>query len=269
MIVLQLLAAAVTAAPAPLPSNAHQIIVGAEHAVRVNRLEQASAMAARALAAGGSGRDMDVLLADLALAKGKYAEALARFSALLKDEPANAEFLEHAGIAALKVGRHEDAWRFLSAATASKGATWRSWNALGVTADLKRDWNQADTSYARAMQLAPSEFEPINNQGWSLVLRGKWSAALPFFEKAVALEPKSPRARDNLDLVKAALSPALPVRRPSETEASWAARLNDAGVAAAALGDKGRANAAFTRALEVSGTWYARAANNMKAFSDQ
>ena len=269
MIALQLLAAAVTVVPGPAPNNAHDLIAGAEHAIKVNRLEQAGVMAARALGSGASGRDMDRLLADLAFAKERYAEALARYRVLLKSEPANPDFLEHAGIAAMKTGQTDGASRYLSAATSSGGATWRGWNALGVAADLKGDWDEADNSYARAMQLAPSEFEPLNNHGWSLVLRGKWRSALPFFEQAVALEPKSARARDNLDLAKAALSSGLPGRRPGETETSWAARLNDAGLAAAALGDKVRANAAFTQALEVSGTWYARAANNLKAYANR
>jgi hypothetical protein len=101
------------------------------------------------------------------------------------------------------------------------------------------------------------------------VLRGKWAAAVPFFEQAVAMNPKSDRARDNLDLARAAVAPQLPERAQGESDEAWAARLNDAGLAAAAVGDKARATAAFTQALEVSGTWYARAANNLKALANR
>jgi Flp pilus assembly protein TadD len=104
MIALQLLAAAVTVVPGPAPNNAHDLIAGAEHAIKVNRLEQAGVMAARALGSGASGRDMDRLLADLAFAKERYAEALARYRVLLKSEPANPDFLEHAGLAAAALG---------------------------------------------------------------------------------------------------------------------------------------------------------------------
>jgi hypothetical protein len=45
--------------------------------------------------------------------------------------------------------------------------------------------------------------------------------------------------------------------------------LNDAGVAAAILGDKRRATAAFTQALDVSGTWYSRAANNLETLGSR
>jgi len=221
------------------------------------------------LAAGASGDEMDRLLADLAFAKAKYSEALVRYEALLKSNPSKADLLEQAGIAALKLEQLERAYPLLAAATATPGSTWRSWNALGVAADMKRQWAKADECYDRAAQLAPGEFEPVNNHGWSLVLRGKWSAAVPFFEQAVARQPKSARARDNLDLANAVLASQPPERRAGETEESWAARLNDAGLAAATVGDNARAAAALTRALEVSGTWYARAANNLKALADR
>jgi Flp pilus assembly protein TadD len=106
----------------------------------------------------------------------------------------------------------------------------------------------------------------VNNLGWSHLLRGNWKEALSLFEKAVALDPKSNRAANNLELARSALAAELPNRRAGESDSSWAARLNDAGVAAAILGDKGRATAAFSQALDVSGTWYVRAANNLEAF---
>jgi Flp pilus assembly protein TadD len=273
MIASLLVATAVSAAPAaatvPTPAAAHMLVVGAEHALRVSRLEQASVMAARALAAGASGFAMDRLLADLAFTKQKYPEALARYQALLRSKPLNPDLLEHGGIAALKLGKLDQAQRMLSAATASPGATWRAWNALGVAADLRGDWVKADQCYDEAEQLAPAEFEPLNNHGWSLALRNKWSAAIPYFERAVALQPKATRARDNLDLARAAVEARLPDRRAGESSESWAARLNDAGLAAETVGDKARATAAFTQALEVSGTWYARAANNLKALANR
>ena len=134
---------------------------------------------------------------------------------------------------------------------------------------MRSEWSKADACYTEAVLLAPNEFEPFNNHGWSFVLRGKWSMALPLFQRAVALQPKSVRARDNLDLASAALARDLPERRPGEAESAWAARLNDAGLAAMTLGDKARATAAFTQALEVSGTWYSRAANNLKAIANR
>jgi tetratricopeptide (TPR) repeat protein len=136
-----------------------------------------------------------------------------------------------------------------------------------VIADLGQDWRSADTDYSRAHQLAPDRAEVINNQGWSLLLRGEWAAAVPYFKQAVQLDSKSQRMADNLELAQTALAADLPARSAGESNAAWAARLNDAGVAAQLLGDRKRAIAAFTQALYTSDQWYARAANNLELAS--
>ena len=66
-----------------------------------------------------------------------------------------------------------------------------------------------------------------------------------------------------LELARAALAENLPRRRAGESDSDWAARLNDAGVLAAAGGQRQRAIAAFAQAIEVRSRWYARAAENL------
>lgn len=267
--ILQLFAAAaVSTAPAPASAaSAPQLLEDASHALHVNRLDQASLMIARAIAAGASGRQLDRVLADLAYARGNYSEALARYQMLLKLAPQDQSLIEPAAIAALKLGQVDRASLLLSSAMSPPATSWRLWNARGVVADLKRDWRKADDCYEQASMLAPYEAEPVNNHGWSLVLRGKWSEALVFFEKAIALDPKLARAANNLELVRTVVAAELPPREPGESDAAWAARLNDAGVAAALLGNKDRAKAAFTQAIDVSGTWYKRAADNLETLA--
>ena len=265
MIASLLVATSVSAAPVPAAPAAHALIAGASHAVHAKRLDQAAVMISRAIAAGASGTELDRLLADFAYASGKYSEALVRYEALLKVAPKDQSLFEPAGISALKLGQVERAASWLSQATAQSRASWRSWNAAGVVADMKRDWARADDCYDHASRLAPNQAAPVNNRGWSLLLRGDWKDALGLFERAIALDPRSARTADNLELARAALAAGLPARNPRESDSSWAARLNDAGVAAAILGDKNRASAAFSQALNVSGTWYARAANNLEA----
>lgn len=265
MIAFLVFAAATSTVPAAPQPSAHDLLTGASHAVAVKRLDQAALMILRAVKAGASGPELDRVQADLAYASGENAEALARYEQLLKVSPADTALLESAGIAALKLGKAARASSLLTRATSSPAATWRSWNALGVAADLLQDWPQAERSYLRASELAPGEAEPFNNQGWSFLLRGNWRGAAAFFERAVALDPKSRRAGNNLELARAALAADLPHRLPGEEAAAWAARLNDAGVASAIIGDRTRAATAFTQALGVSPTWYARAANNLEA----
>jgi len=259
-------AAAKPAATSPAPAAEPPVeLVDIDQAIRAGRLEQAQIMVGRAIAAGQSGAHVDLILADLAAAQGKNDEALARYQALLAVAPDDAMLAERAGISALKSGKVDAAIDLLNRSTKWPAATWRAWNARGVAADYKRDWTTADVAYAKAVALAPDEAEIVNNQGWSLLLRGDWKNAVGFFERAAARSPKSPRIANNLELARAALATELPRRQPGEADQDWAARLNDAGVAAQIMGNRARAVAAFSQALEARGNWYDRAANNLKA----
>lgn len=247
------------AAAAPLVAP----IAEARHAIEVGRLDQARLMIGKAVAAGESGPAVDRALADFAFASGRMAEAATRYAALAASAP-DVQVIERAGIAALKAGNIDRAGPWIEKATAADGASWRAWNALGVLADYRRDIAGADDAYARAAVLAPDEAEVLNNMGWSKILRGDWHGGLEALERAHALDPSSQRIANNRELAAAAIAEDLPARLLGESDQSWAARLNDAGVAARMRGDNARAVAAFSRAIEARNTWFARAANNLK-----
>ncbi|MEO5972747.1 MAG: tetratricopeptide repeat protein [Sphingomicrobium sp.] len=252
-----LLAAGIATAPVPLGLDE------TAHAIASGRLDQARTMLAAAVAAGASGAAVDRLLADIAFADGRDDEALTRYRALLVLQPGEPLLAERAAISALRDGKADEAAALAHAATRSPGASWRAWNTLAVCADLNRDWAAADAAYERALGLGPDAAEVLNNQGWSQLLRGEWSAAVPLLERAAQLRPGSPRVANNLELARAAVAEDLPRRTAGESDQAWAARLNDAGVVARLSGDKARAIAAFTRAIEASGRWYERAWNNL------
>jgi Flp pilus assembly protein TadD len=278
MIWLALIAASVaTAAPLPQPALAPPpqgalpqaaplpSLSEIKHAIDAGRLEQAKLMVARSVAAGMSGPQIDRILADLAFASGRYDEALIRYRQLLAANPNDSRLAERAGISALKRGDVATAAPLIDRATKTAKPSWRAWNARGVLADLQQNWRAADAAYDEAINLAPDEADVVNNQGWSRLLRGDWKRAVGLFERAVELDPRSTRMANNLELARAAMAGDLPERKANETDRAWAARLNDVGMAAQAMGDRQRAVAAFTQALEASGTWYARAANNLQA----
>jgi Flp pilus assembly protein TadD len=258
-----LVALALAQANPSVAPNASRIQDAAE-AISAGRLNQASLMIANAQAAGAKGPAVDRLLADLAFASGKHVEALARYRELHKEIPNDSSICERAVISALRSGATGEASLLIDCAT-SGTASWRAWNARGVLSDTRRDWAAADAAYSKARALASSEPEITNNQGWSYLLRGDWHAALTCFTTASETDPGSTRIGNNLELAQAALAGDLPRRREGESDLSWAARLNDAGVAAELLGDKKRAVAAFTQALQARGTWYWRASNNLEA----
>lgn len=268
--ILLIAAALAAVAPASEPSRqaaptAAPSLAEASHAIGAGRLEQAREMIAAAISAGASGEQVDRLLADFAFASGDNAVALAGYAKLFAAHLDNGLLAERAGIAALKLGDTARAIVYLDHAAAKPLATWRAWNARGVAADRANDWDRADAAYARAAAMAPESGEVANNLGWSLLVRGRWNEALVELERASGLDPKSQRIANNLELARVAMKDGLPRRRPGESDQSWSARLNDAGVAAAARGERGRAIAAFAQAIEARSTWYGRAADNLAA----
>lgn len=265
---LLLALAPVPVAANPTPAAGPAFLRDAADAITAGRYEQARLMIAKAMTRGTTGSAIDRLTADLAFATGQYDQALAEYRQLAPSFPGDALLCERAMIAALKTGRVDDAQSFADCATSAPGATWRAWNARGVLADLKHDWASADEAYEQAVRLAPDEAALANNRGWSRILRGDWHLARDHFEKARELDPKSARIANNLELARAALATELPRRNDGESDRSWAERLNDAGVAAHLLGDRKRAIAAFTQALEASDSWYSLAANNLDAASN-
>lgn len=256
------LALALALAPTD-PQPAGVSLSEAGRAIAAGRLDQAQAMLGSAVAAGAKGEPVDRLLADLAYARGENERALSLYQALLTTHPDELLLLERAGISALRLGRVADATALLDRATRGSGAGWRAWNARGVAADRQGRWDEAEAAYARAAALDPQRAEVANNRGWSHMLRGEWVEALAAFERAAAIDPALPRLANNLELARAATAADLPARAPGESDEAFAARLNDAGVVAAAAGQPKRAEAAFAQALQLRSRWYSRAAENL------
>jgi len=258
--ILALLTAASLAAAEP---SADQSLAEASIALEAGRVEQARLMIGAAVKAGAQGAAIDRLLADLAFATGDYKNALPRYQALLATGVADARMYERAGIAALKLRDFDQGTRLLDKATGFPRASWRAWDARAVAADMARDWDKADAAYSRALALAPTEAEALNNQGWSYLMRGRWTDALTSLGKAAAINPKSDRIANNLELARAAVAEGLPQRLDGESESDWAARLNDAGVIARLQGNNKKAVAAFAQAIQARSQWFERAANNL------
>lgn len=256
---IALLAAALASA-SPATPDADEI----GRAIAAGRLHQAQAMIARALDEGAAPDSLERQRADLEFALGNYPAAVARYGRLAGRNPGNGGLIERLGLALLQAGDEPRASAALERAVTA-GGSWRSWNALGVIADRQRRWDDSSRAYERALDLAPGRPEVLNNQGWSYLLRGELERARPLFEAALRAAPGSRLIAANHELVLAAVADNLPARRPGESDQAWAARLNDAGVIAFYRRQPGRARAAFSQAIEASGTYYQRAATNLAA----
>lgn len=253
--------------PEPAPRSrpfTDPMIAEAEHAIEAGRVEQARVMAARLSAKGSAGPTMDRLLANLEFAAGNLDQALARYELLLDSGQRDESICDNGARAAVRLGQAQRGRSFADCAIELSPQSAQAWNMRAVIADLMEDWATADSAYVKARALSPDSADVLNNEGWSMLLRGRWTDALPLLQHASSLEPNMERVRNNLELAKVAVSTRLPERVAGESESAWAMRLNDAGVAARLTGDRTRAFAAFTQAIAANPTWYTRAWNNLQ-----
>lgn len=235
----------------------------AEHALAAGRVEQAERMLAILTAEKQDGDRLDLLRAGVAGGSGRHSEALALYASVATRMPGDLRSAAGAARAAFELGRMADARHWSDKATSLPGAGWRDWNLCGAISDRDGRFDRADQCYGEAQRLAPGRAEVRNNRGWSVLLRGRWSEAADLFRAALATAPDNVRIRRNLELAEAAVASDLPLRRAGESAADYAARLNDAGVIAAAAGDSRRARAALANALTERPEWSERTARNL------
>ncbi|HLY90062.1 MAG TPA: tetratricopeptide repeat protein, partial [Acetobacteraceae bacterium] len=139
-------------------------------------------------------------VAECMLGLGRAFDAKTAFDALPQDPRYHAVALQGRGLAFLALNQRENAGKALREATELDQALWRSWNALGILADLQQDWPEAQTAYAKALAAKPDSAMLHNNLGYSRLLSGQADAAIVEIRKAVGLDPDNATIQNNLRL---------------------------------------------------------------------
>jgi tetratricopeptide (TPR) repeat protein len=76
-----------------------------------------------------------------------------------------------------------------------------AWLGLAAAYDRLRRFDLADRAYGQAIRLAGPTVEIVNNQGYSLMLRGKYREAAAKFAQAAAKAPENPYVKNNIRLL--------------------------------------------------------------------
>lgn len=76
-----------------------------------------------------------------------------------------------------------------------------AWVGLAASYDRLRRFDLADQAYASAIRLTGRTIQVLNNQGYSMLLRGNLKAARKIFLKANELDPTNPTVINNLELL--------------------------------------------------------------------
>lgn len=251
------------APPAPPPARTAEYLSAAQDALEAGRIEDAGHRFARVLAADPDNREARLGMAETHLARGQAREALALFDSLTKDPVMRPLALQGRGLALLALGRTGPAETALREASGTL-SLWRTWNALGRIADMGMRWDEADTCYAAAMKANPRAAEIPNNQGYSLLLRGRHREAEEQFRAALALDPSLRAAASNLRLALAwqgRYAEAVAGTRREDLPPV----LNDIGAVAMVRGETETAEAYFVRALAASPRHMPEADRNLTA----
>jgi Flp pilus assembly protein TadD len=76
-----------------------------------------------------------------------------------------------------------------------------AWIGLAASYDKLRRFDLADQAYAQAIRLGGETVQILNDQGYSLMLRGNLSGARKRFMKAYSLDPGNPVIANNIELL--------------------------------------------------------------------
>lgn len=218
-----------------IPSKATSLLQQALQLHKAGKLEQAALLYGQVRQLAPSCVEAHSLAAEIAIARNDMPRAAALLSQALRLSPANVTCAQRLGQALLVMGRAAQAeavlnqaatqapksaeiWSLLSAACKQQGRVRDAIGAARKAVEVKPDWAEGqdqlgallvdavghaagEPHFRRATELEPKEPTYWCNLGICLAYRKDLSAALPCFDKALALNAKFPKAYSGRGLV--------------------------------------------------------------------
>lgn len=125
------------------------------------------------------------------------AEDLIGLETMLESTPDDPELHDDAGVIALLLNRPTVAVSHFSASVRQRPSAAAHYN-LGTALTAAGLFDDAVTSYERALALRPDYSKALNNLADTLMALGRQDDAIRRYEAAVAIDPKAPEPRNNL-----------------------------------------------------------------------
>jgi Flp pilus assembly protein TadD len=234
-----------------------------EHAIDEKRFIDAGSTIDMAVLSGSKDPRLGLLSARLALARGRYDQALDQFRQAEAAPQTRAAAMEGEGLVLALSGRENEAAPVLKKTVAEYPKSWKAWNALGGAYDDQGKWAEADDAYAHALAASDAPAIVVNNRGYSYLLRNRLDDAIADFVEALRQRPDLEAARTNLRLAMA-LKGEYARATSGAQKGAEAALLNNAGFAALVRGDYTQAEALLQQAMARKGEYYDLAAANLE-----
>lgn len=129
---------------------------------------------------------------------GRIADAIAGYEAVLAHAPAQFDALHLLGVIALHAGDAPRAIDLLSRAVAAQPDAWPAWCQLGRAHAAAGSDGAAESSFLRAIELAPDDADARDAYGFLLFGQGRLAEAVEQFAVVARVRPGSAAAHGNL-----------------------------------------------------------------------
>jgi tetratricopeptide (TPR) repeat protein len=195
---------------------------------------------------------------------GQKSLAWQAYASALKLDKDHAASHEELGLLYMAVSQPDSAKLHLERAAELDDQRWRSYNALGVMGDARRDYATAIAHYSAALAANPGSAMLLNNLGYSHYLAGNLTDAEKHFRIAMGADKSYKPAVANLGLVQARRRDYESAVRTLEKVLKESQAYNDVGYIAYRNDDLEEAAWLLTEAIRISPTYYETARDNLK-----
>lgn len=168
------------------------------------------------------------------------------------------------GVALLEQRDFDNAEQQLQPLASRPDAPWQAYNALGVIADMRGEYEQARSYYEKALEASPNTPLVLNNLGYSRYLAGDWDDARRSLRRAVNANPGYELAWRNLGLVYAREGDFETAVEAVARNGDRAKAYNDIGYISMLEGRYEDAMGFFDEAMRLSPAYYVTASQNAK-----
>ncbi len=198
------------------------------------------------------------------LQRGMSDLAMNEFAFVLEREPSHALAHQGMGMAHLRMRNYRPAKDHLQQSVQANPDLWLAHNFLGIVHDHLGEHEKAVKSYQAAITIKPDQSALYNNLGVSFAFMGRHEEAAGALRRGLQLRPVDPRLGNNLGMVLCKLGryhEAIEAFRSSGDEAQ---AYNNLGAFLLEEREYAKASRAFQRALELRGSHYAKAHDNLR-----
>nr|WP_287412443.1 SPOR domain-containing protein [Pseudodesulfovibrio sp.] len=210
--------------------------------------------------------DVRVKRGHMLVTEGLDEQALAEFNNVLERNSDHAIANEAAGGVYFRAGLFDEAQTYLEKAVKLNPMLWKAHNYLGILMDRDAEYDMAAKYFARALELHQGNGtdEIYNNLGVVHIARKQYGQAIESFRLALKSGGVSVRTYNNLGLALTRLGRLDEALESFKYAGGEAKAYNNLGYVLLTDNEPGKAVPYFEMALELSPTYYVKAADNLK-----